>query len=166
MAVPGSARQALPSRRPWLLLLAASMLLAGGAGAGNMQRPGSPMPIEARSPGSLDGQTFTGEFGPIGEPAKGADTWAFKDGSFRSESCVECGFPQSVYSTASSTGGTDFHSTTGCPVSDAIIVWEGTVKDGKIEGVYTWTKKRWYRTVRKKFWFKGTIEDSNVSKLE
>jgi hypothetical protein len=56
-------------------------------------------------------------------------------------------------------GPIDFKTTTSCPVSDAEIVWEGTVNDGKIEGVYTWTRKRWYRTIRKRFWFKGTLEE-------
>ena len=166
----------MTSRRPddWklrptgFLFLAAAMLLSlsgmRGAEAGDMQAV-DPQPMSvAASPGPLDGQAFTGDYGPVGEPADGTDTWIFENGSFYSKACLDCGFPQSVYTTESGSGGIEFSSTTACPETDAVIVWEGTVKDGRIEGVYTWTRERWYRTVRKQYWFKGTLQGSAVSR--
>ena len=117
----------------------------------------------AQSPGPLDGYIFTGELGPVGKPADATDTWIFEDGSFVSKSCLQCGFPQSGYTAQVRAGEVEFKTKTRCPVSDAVIVWEGTVKKGEIEGVFTWTKKRWYRTVRKKFWFKGKLADTSSS---
>jgi hypothetical protein len=160
MAFPAAEKPLLPTSRSWLFLIAACLFLTGvhDATAGNMQQPDSMTVIPHRTPGPLDGKSFAGEFGPIGKPADGIDTWVFRDGSFWSKSCLECGFPRSVYSSTAESGAFDFKTTTSCPVSDAEIVWEGTVNDGKIEGVYTWTRKRWYRTIRKRFWFKGTLE--------
>lgn len=167
MSQPSSPGRGAPAFHAWLLPAVVMLLLvAGTAAAGNMTQTGMPPPALDRDPGPLDGQVFIGEFGPIGKPANGTDKWIFADGGFRSESCVECGFPENVYTSAAGSGGTRFSSTTGCPVSDAVIVWEGTVKDGEIDGVFTWTKKRWYRTIRKQYWFKGKIEDSNFGKLE
>ena len=163
----GSRGRGFPAFHAWLLPAAVMLLLvAGTAAAGDMTQTGMPLSALDRDSGPLDGQVFIGEFGPIGKPAKGTDKWIFSEGGFRSESCVECGFPENVYTSAAGSGGTHFSSTTGCPVSDAVIVWKGIVKDGEIDGVFTWTKKRWYRTITKKYWFKGKIEDSTVGKLE
>jgi len=157
----------LRSSRTWLLILTVSLFVTGigDARAGNMRRQGSPTINVDQPPGPLDGRSFTGEFGPIGKSSNGTDTWVFQNGSFSSKSCLECGFPQSVYSSESRSGEIDFKTTTSCPVSDAEIVWEGTVNGGEIEGVFTWTKKRWYRTVRKRFWFKGRLEDAVAGKI-
>ena len=162
MAFSKSEKLLLASTRIWLVVLAISLFVTGidNTRAGNMQRQDSPTITVDLPRGPLDGQSFTGEFGPIGKAADGTDSWVFQNGSFLSKSCLECGFPQSVYSSESGPGVVDFTTTTSCPVSDAEIVWEGTVKNGKIEGVFTWTKKRWYRTVQKRFWFKGRLEDA------
>ena len=161
MASSDSGKFSLPSSRTWLFLLAIPLVLGvvDGAEAGDMQRMDAIKIGSDRAPGPLDGQSFKGEFGRIGEPAHDVDTWVFKDGSFWSENCLECGFPRSVYLTESGSGAVDFRTVTNCPVSDARIIWEGTVDDGRIEGIFTWTKKRWYRTVRKQYWFKGTLEE-------
>lgn len=162
MAYPALDKRPRWSSFAWFLLLAfaAPSAILDDARAGNMQPTDSRDIGPDRSPGPLDGRSFSGKYGPLGKPADGHDTWVFQNGSFWSKGCLECGFPQSVYSTRAESGTLDFKTTTSCPVSDADIVWEGTVDDGKIEGVFTWTKKRWYRTVRKRFWFKGTLEEA------
>lgn len=129
---------------------------AGTARAGDMS-PMVPATGAVGPSAALDGQAFVGEFGLVGHAARGTDTWIFQNGSFVSKGCVECGFPQSVYSTRLESGDVSFKSKTNCPVSDAQIFWEGTVSEGRIEGVYTWVKKRWYRTIEQKFWFRGTV---------
>lgn len=153
-----------PPRSPliWISAFAGLVLLAGigETHAGNMQRPEGTMFSAVQSPGPLDGQSFTGKLGPLGKPADATDTWIFEDGSFVSKSCLECGFPQSGYSAQVHADEVEFKTKTRCPVSDAVIVWEGTVRNGEIQGVFTWTKKRWYRTVRKQFWFKGQRENA------
>lgn len=153
-----------PSSFTWSFCLAIVLLLVGFGEpqAGNMVPPERPTNSAKGGSGVLDGQTFTGEYGLVGKSAHGTDTWIFRNGSFLSKGCEECGFPESGYAAYSEAGGVSFKTTTNCPVTDAQIVWEGTVNNGKIEGVWTWTKKRWYRTIRKQFWCRGSIQDTVV----
>lgn len=125
--------------------------------AGDMSHP----PTAATGvPSALDGQVFSGEFGVLGEGTRSTDTWVFQDGTFMSRQCENCGFPRGVYQTQRDGERVAFVAETPCPVTDARIVWRGTIEDGRIEGVYTWTRTRWYRTIEKEFWFKGTLEQS------
>jgi hypothetical protein len=114
---------------------------------------------ETESWSVLDGRVFKGEIGVDGKPALRSDTWIFDNGQFVSRSCVECGFGASPYWVRFENDRTTFRTETHCPVTDATLVWRGSVKDGVIEGVFTWTKKRWYRTIEKDFWFKGVLVD-------
>ena len=107
----------------------------------------------------LDGQVFSGEFGALGKDATGTDSWVFDDGMFLSKSCLECGFPENPYLVRFEDGKTVFETKTRCPRTDATIVWRGEIKDGAIEGVFTWTRKRWYWTIEKDFWFRGTLTE-------
>jgi len=109
------------------------------------------------TPSILDGKVFSGEFGALGKTTINHDTWVFENGTFMSKQCVKCGFPRGVYQTRRDGDKIAFVTETPCPRTDARIVWRGTIENGRIEGIYTWTKKRWYRTIRKKFWFKGTL---------
>ena len=131
----------------------------GVAIAGDMAPSDPAVTIGNAPPAELDGLTFNGEFGILGQDTRGNDTWIFEKGGFTSMSCVECGYPQNIYSTHEENGVVKFLTRTNCPVSDAQIVWEGTVSDGRIEGIYTWTQRRWYRTIEKQFWFKGTLHN-------
>ena len=108
----------------------------------------------------LDGQVFEGEFGALGKDAKGTDGWVFDKGMFLSKSCLECGFPESPYLVRFENGKTVFETITQCPRTDAKISWRGTVENGRIEGVFTWVRKRWYWTIKKQFWFRGTLVET------
>lgn len=127
------------------------------AGGGEMSRAEAAV---TGTPSILDGMVFSGEFGVSGKDALNTDTWIFEDGTFMSKKCEECGFPRGVYSTRREGDRIIFEAETPCPVTDATLVWRGAVEDGRIEGVYTWTKHRWYRTIEKDFWFEGTLAES------
>lgn len=140
------------------VLIAMTFVLAPApAAAGDGVMTAAPTAPEAAGWSVLDGKVFEGEFGLVGEAAMGDDRWVFDDGMFLSEGCVDCGFPQSPYWVRFEEGTTKFVAETRCPVTDAEIVWRGTIEDGRIEGVYTWTKERWYWTVEKTFWFEGEL---------
>lgn len=153
------------------LAIAAFTLAAGAlatsAGAGEMSDLDGPRSEDMGAPADtperwsvLDGKVFEGEFGMVGkQEARGTDSWTFQEGMFASENCIECGFPESPYWVAFKEDETTFRASTQCPVSDATITWRGTIEDGRIEGVYTWTKERWYWTIEKEFWFRGTLKD-------
>lgn len=114
--------------------------------------------------GILDGMIFTSELGPIGKPSDVKDKLIFKDGMFVSSECERrCNYPAQPYFVRKKDEEIQFVSETKCATKDATIVWRGSVKDGNIEGVFTWTVKRWYWTVENEFWFKGTIENGPES---
>lgn len=127
--------------------------------AGNMEPGPDSKPAEA-APKPLDGRTFKGEIGEIGGDSFSDDTWVFEDGLFASMECQKCGFPKGAYTVTREGDAIHFRTETTCPVTDAALVYTGTVQDGRIKGTYTWTKERWYWTIEKDFWFEGELVDA------
>jgi hypothetical protein len=108
--------------------------------------------------GMLDGMTFSAELGPLGKPADVNDRLVFANGTFVSTECERrCGYPARPYFIRQVGDRIEFISETRCPDKDAKIVWRGTVDDGTIKGVFTWTTVRWYWTIEKEFSFEGTL---------
>lgn len=86
------------------------------------------------------------------------DTLVFANGTFVSTECERrCKYPARPYFIRQVGDRIEFISETRCPDKDAKIVWRGTVDDGTIKGVFTWTTVRWYWTIEKEFSFEGTI---------
>jgi hypothetical protein len=146
------------------VLVVALIAIAGAnpASAGEMA-VGASAVLGPRAPAhELDGRTFYGSFGLLGKNKMGSDIWNFRNGRFMSEQCVECGYPDGPYAVDTQDGEINFVTETQCPITPgATIVWRGKIKaNGEIEGVYTWSVKRWYRTVTRQFWFKGKLADS------
>ena len=112
----------------------------------------------------LEGKSFAGELGQIGKPAMAEDLLIFQDGMFVSEKCQKkCGYTAGPYWMRSTEDGVQVRAETPCLKSDATIVWNGTVKGDEIEGIFTWTSRRWYWTIEKEFWFNGKLVESDVS---
>lgn len=111
---------------------------------------------------ALDGMTFHIRMGPSGRPADVEDRLTFSDGLFVSAECVQrCGYPPAPYVLRRVGDGTGFAAESTCAANDATMSWRGTIADGAISGTVNWTARRWYRTIEKTFWFKGTIADGN-----
>lgn len=148
-----------------MAVLAAALLLflpAPSASAGDMTPiPGAP--AGGGLSGLLDGQVFAGEYGVVGKGTLGTDRWTFRDGMFVSENCLDCGFPANPYWIRSEDRETAFMTEARCPRTDATIVWRGTVRDGVVEGEFTWTRERWYWTIEKTFWFRGTLQPASLA---
>ena len=114
--------------------------------------------------GVLDGMIFKSELGPIGKPPDIKDDLIFKDGMFVSVQCErQCNYPAQPYFVREKDGEIQFVSETKCLTKDAKLVWRGSVKGNTIEGILEWTANRWYWTVQKEFWFKGTIKKASES---
>ena len=114
--------------------------------------------------GPLDGLTFLSDLGQAGKPADVEDKLVFADGMFVSTECERrCNYPASPYFVRKRDEVLEFVSETRCPYKDATIVWRGTIENGTIKGESTWTVKRWYWTVDKKFWFEGKLSEQTVS---
>ncbi len=120
-------------------------------------RPGS---------GPLDGRVFLSMLGQEGKPGDIEDELIFEDGMFVSTECERrCNYPASPYFVRHRDNALEFFSESRCPHKDATIVWRGVVEDGVIKGESTWTLKRWYWTVEKKFWFEGELAEQAVASI-
>ena len=152
----------MQNSKPLLLGVAVALAAAGAWSAlsntANLVRTDSVEIAQSQGTGVLDGMTFAGEVGVVGKPADIMDTLVFSKGMFVSTECERrCNYPASAYFAREKDGGTEFITETRCPNKDAKLVWRGTVKNDKISGTMSWTSKRWYWTVEKEFWFKGTL---------
>lgn len=127
---------------------------------GKRQQPTLEIMENYSSSNMLDGLTFVGELGPEGKPKDVSDVFVFDVGTFVSKECeLRCDYPARPYFVSETEKGTEFISNTKCPYKDAEITWRGTVKDGKIYGMATWTVRRWYWTVTNNFEFAGRLEE-------
>jgi len=124
-------------------------------------------PITSSQIFTLDGKTFSGELGLLGEPASSTDLLAFNDGMFISKECErKCGYTEGIYWVRPIDDGIEVLSETPCLEADATIVWRGVVKGNKIEGTFTWTSVRWYWTIEKEFWFNGKLVETDTTVTE
>ena len=113
--------------------------------------------------GILDGLTFTSRNSQFGKPGDHSDTLIFKDGTFVSTDCEKnCNYPAQAYFTRRVGEKIEFISETRCLTQDAEIIWRGTVDGKNIEGTYSWRSSRWYWTIEKEFWFKGSLEENVI----
>lgn len=113
--------------------------------------------------GVLDGMSFSSELGLAGESGDIDDRLVFEDGLFVSTECDRrCGYPPQPYFTRQVGDRIEFTSIAHCTYKDATIVWQGTVEDGAIKGIFTWTVNRWYWTIEKEFWFEGELAEAST----
>jgi len=106
----------------------------------------------------LEGKSFQGEIGILGEPAHATDLVIFNDGQFISKNCQErCGYTSGDYWIRGNENQLNVKALTPCLTADATILWEGTITGDQIEGKFIWTNNRWYWTFEKEFWFKGKL---------
>lgn len=155
----------------WLAVSAVALLVAFVGVALRVQADdvtASPAQVSLQLPMSfLEGKTFAGELGLLGEPAMTKDLLVFRDGMFISKECEKrCGYAAGPYWVRSVEEGVQVRAETPCLKSDASIVWNGTVKGDQIEGTFTWTSRRWYWTIEKEFWFNGKLVESDVTLSE
>ena len=103
---------------------------------------------------SLDGQTFVGEIGKQGQAKGDKDTFAFKEGKFRSTACDPYGFKEASYQTAS-VGEVMIFSATAVSPKEGQMMWKGSLKGDQLEGTATWVKPG--QPVVEN-WFKGKLK--------
>lgn len=139
------------------IVLALLSLTAVGADAGR----GAEKPAASRSaapPASpLDGKTFVTQAGEKGKQASNKDTLVFRDGRFLSEGCNPWGFGDAPYQATVDGDAVRFHAETHSP-THGTMVWDGIVRGDAIEATNVWTRKRWYWSIKKEYWYKGHRE--------
>jgi hypothetical protein len=107
--------------------------------------------------GALDGKVFIGQSGESGKEASEEDTVTFNNGKLHSVVCDQWGFGKGEYTTTKE--GSKIHLEAETTSSKhGKILWKGTVEGDSLNAVYTWTKKRFFWTTKKEYWFKGTLK--------
>jgi hypothetical protein len=123
--------------RKWIVMaLVAGMVVfaagcAGTRGHDRMTRHMMPM-----MSGPLDGMTFEGQVGMMGDTKGEMDILTFKNGYFHSSACDQYHFGSGPYLAVTSDGTTTFQARTW-NLHGATILWNGTVKGKMLEGNMT-----------------------------
>ena len=116
--------------------------------------------VEAASvaSGVLDGKEFVGPTGEKGKKVHHEDVLIFNDGKFTSSECFQYGFKGGPYTATVEGDSIHFHAVTVSPTHGK-MEWKGTLKDGTLDVIYTWTKERWLWTTFREYWFKGSLKE-------
>jgi len=143
-----------------LLLVCAVSAGGGGPRAQSSSAGQLAASSDGKAAGVLDGMTFRASMGPSGKPADVEDNLIFAEGMFLSMECDRrCGYPPAPYYVRHLGERIEFVSESTCDKYDATMSWRGTIEDGVIKGRVRWTAERWYWTIKKEFWFEGTLAD-------
>ncbi len=105
--------------------------------------------------GALDGLQFKGETGEQGKGDHHQDTITFKDGQFRSLDCENWGFGAAPYRVTKE-GDTYHFAATLLSRDRGKLEWTGTITGDTAVGNFRWIHERWYWTIERHYWFKGT----------
>jgi hypothetical protein len=113
--------------------------------------------VDASKPTSnvLDGMKFVGETGEEGKKANNPDTISFEGGVFRSSSCEVLGFGPAPYSVVKQ-GDTYKFSATLVSSDTGTLEWQGTIIGNTADATFRWKHKRWFWTIDRDYWYKGT----------
>jgi len=103
--------------------------------------------------GILDGRTFSGSIGPKGKAADGKDDLIFANGTLRSTACDAYGFGPGPYTAVRNGDVITFTATTESK-SSGTINWQGTIRNGSLEGTFACKKL----LVRRNYWIKATAK--------
>jgi hypothetical protein len=104
---------------------------------------------------ALDGLRFEGTTGEIGKGDDHHDEITFEDGQFRSLDCENWGFGAAPY-TVEKDGNSYHFSATLVSDNRGVLEWKGTVTGDTATGTFRWLHERWYWTIDRQYWFKGT----------
>ena len=107
--------------------------------------------------GVLDGKTFTGKNGVIGESGSEDDEIRFQNGKFFSVGCGKYGFGESVY-TANIDGNIVFFTADIYSDKYGRITYSGFVKGDDLQGTFIWFDKGKYATPEQVKWWKGSAK--------
>lgn len=103
----------------------------------------------------LDGLQFKGQTGEQGKGDHHEDTITFKDGQFRSLDCENWGFGPAPYTVRKDGESYHFSATLLSP-DRGKLEWKGIITGDTAEATFRWLHERWYWTIDRQYWFKGT----------
>ena len=103
----------------------------------------------------LDGKKFIGQTGEKGKKAHHEDILTFIDGIFTSAACLKSGFGSGPYTAVTDADGIHFEAEIFSP-DHGMLAWKGTLKNDTLDVTYAWSKKRWFWTIYREYWFRGS----------
>lgn len=108
----------------------------------------------------LDGLTFSAGIVRAEDEEKKPldDVLTFKDGQFSSEVCRRYNFASAPYWIRRDGDQVHFLAELTSP-TDGKMLWQGSIRDGKLEGTMRWTRKRWYWTIDAEHNIRGKVKD-------
>jgi len=104
----------------------------------------------------LDGKKFIGPTGEKGKKVHHEDVLTFSDGQFTSSECFQYGFKGGPYTATVEADSIHFQAETTSPTHGKMM-WKGTLQGDTLTVTYSWTKKRWFWTTFREYWFKGSL---------
>lgn len=111
--------------------------------------------MSAEPSDQLDGLQFVGETGEQGKGNHHPDTIMFQGGMFRSLDCESYGFRPAPYTAVRKGVVVAFKATLVSPDLGR-LEWSGSVEGDLATGTFRWKHKRWFWTIEREYWFKGT----------
>lgn len=114
-----------------------------------------PALASAAAAGLLDGKTFAGETGKVGETTGDKDGFVFANGTFRSTVCDRYGFAAAPYTANRKADGSIAFTAETASATEGKMAWKGTVKGGALDGTVAWSKPG-QKTID--YWFKGKLQ--------
>ncbi len=143
--------------------LAAVLVLPAPAWSQSSNGPGktatSPTAANAYS---LDGQVFNARI--VRDGAKNdaknrglGDILSFSNGKFSSEICRHYNFEDAPYWIRVEGNQTHFFVELKSP-TDGTMRWQGTIRDGTLEGTMRWKRERWYWTIDATHKIRGKLQ--------
>ncbi len=106
---------------------------------------------------ALDGMQFIGQTGEQGKGEDHADTISFEGGKFQSRHCVR--FVPGPYSVEKH-GDIYKFSSTMVSTDRGALEWKGTITGNKVIATYRWKHNRWFWSIERDYWYKGTRPSS------
>ena len=107
--------------------------------------------------GALDGKTFIGKNGVIGESGSEDDEIRFQDGKFFSVGCGKYGFGESAYTTKVE-GNKVFFTADIYSDKYGRITYSGFVKGDDLQSTFIWFDKGKYAKPEQVKWWKGSAK--------
>ena len=110
-------------------------------------------------PFNLDGQSFKAGIIRKGATNQLEDTFTFEDGTFSSAMCKRYNFAAAPYWLRQEGDKVHFRAELES-TTDGVMVWQGVISNGMLEGTMRWTKKRWYWTIDTEHRISGQVMPS------
>jgi hypothetical protein len=102
---------------------------------------------------------ISGSTGTVGMDADHADELVFADGNFHSRECSKLGFRKSEAQVTRDGEVIRFSAVNVSP-RYGTLSWEGVIRDGVVQALYVWEKKRMFWTIQRKYWFSGEMKNA------